>query len=1156
MNPLGHRPLRRLFARSLASIVAFALIALPTSTLSDIDADLFLFTTSVPPNVVIVLDNSGSMNHLVWHPAYDPTATYSCTEYDNDATYGVTTDERERFCDNNRTIYHDNDSVGYTLITGHYLNWLFSDESDAYVSELEDNSNGTRACRGPGSPTYAKYQRNRLSAAKQVVLDTICRVEATKAVRFGLAVFRAPNDTDDIDPNGGYLEVGIADNTPAHASDLEASIANSKADTSTPLGETLFQVYTYFMGRDDGEQGPGATGGTTFPKYRYSRSPSDAGGKYDEGGPPNVPDDPLDFSCQKNFVIIITDGEPTMDDFDQDPGSTAHGFDEIEDLVGDYDGDGETEIPGNSDEQGFYLDDIAKLMNEKDFRPDLDGNQTIDTYTIGFTTQGAANDLLEATAENGNGIFFTSNNAEELTESIVKAITDIIEKSQSFTAATVPSTRTASGGDFYTSFFLPTGKTAFWQGHLRAFGIDASGNIFDKDGNCPLVDLDAGECNSGGFVPGVEPFWDAGKQVPVAGSRSLYTTKLSGTVTNRVNFDNATLAYSDLTLSAFAAAPAPAPNPIYPSSAAQNAEGLSEEIISYVRGCEYTTGVSGANVAADVTCTNRGWRLGDIFHSAPVIVGRPNSAMGEAAYAAYAETHKTRRRTIYAGANDGFLHAFDAGTWNAAATPPAYTRGSGAEVFGFMPWEPRKQIKNLPIDDPTARHYYVDGSPQAADVWIHPAPTTNVKAASGNEYRTRIFAGLRQGGRTYFSLDVTDPSSAGFPQHVWDFPDETDPDDPSDATSILPYLGEAWSQPIITRVRVAIDGNNNGGYGFERWVMVITGGYHTNGDPNDFVNYDASAVEGRAILIVDVKSGELLAMKKFTTSGPASDPQRDMKFAIPSTPAVYDLDFDGFADIIMVGDLGGQVWKWVVKNIGEDRVNDSSSAGDYSQPNWALKKFFTAPVTSISGDAYYKSIYYPPGAAFHGKDLWYSFGTGERNNIRMEGIASKDENNRIYAIRDRDPHEASSPVLATLAEGDLTDLSSTESCTSIATPGYYFKLADGEKVVTNVEIFAGFVLTGTFTPENTGDPCTSKGVGNLYVFDVECGGGHYTDAGGNPTRAVYMGEGMPTDPQVSVGVDGKDNIVFVEKSGADLESLRAPDIPAGGKTLLYWREIY
>lgn len=1150
--------LRLLRARWLALAVACAAILLPDARLrADIDADLFLFTTSVPPNVAIVLDNSGSMNHLVWHPAFDPAQTPTCSYFSNTTEYGVSSNTKlNNICGNTRTIYHDTSSVSYTRVTGRYLNWLFSDAADPYISDIDDNNNGTRACSGPGSPTYAKYQRNRLSAAKQVVLDTICRVEATKAVRFGLASFREPRDLAGLDPNGGYLQVGIDDQTPAHASDLEASIANAKADTWTPLGEALFQVYTYFMGRNAGEQPAGATSGT-FPIYEYSRSPSGGGGKYDSGGPPNVPDCPLDFTCQKNFVIMITDGEPTMDDFRSDPTSTAVGFSNYGNLIGDFNPDGETEVPGTVDRQALYLDDVAKFMHETDFRPDLVGEQTLDVYTIGFTTQGAANTLLQKTADVGNGLFFNSNNAEELTAAIVAAITDIIEKSQSFTAATVPSTRTASGGDFYTSFFLPTSKTPFWQGHLRAFGIDAVGNLVDKNGNCPLADPTPGECNSGPFLPGVAPFWDAGEEVPLPGVRKLYTTRLTGSVTNRVPFDDATITDTDLGLLPFTAPPSPAPNPIYPGSNAVNVDGLTSEIVSYVRGCAWGTGVSGGDVTGNFPCSPRSWRLGDIFHSAPVVVAKPRAAVGEPSYAEFASTYSSRRRIIYFGANDGFLHAVDAGTWNAAATPPAYNRGTGAELFGIMPWEARNNIKNLPIDDPANRHYYVDGSPQAADVWMYPTSTTGAKSPTGNEWRTVLISGLRQGGRSFFALDITDPSAAGYPGYLWDFPSEADPDDPTDATSILPYLGESWSQPIITRVRVQIDGNDNGGQGFERWVMIVSGGYSPSGDPNDLANYDPAAIAGRSILIVDIQSGKLLAMKKFEPSAPTGDPRREMRYAMPSTPSVLDLDFDGFADVILVGDLGGQVFKWVIKAIGEDRVNDSSPLGDYSQPNWPFKKFFAAPVERVSGVDYFKSIYYPPGAAYQGKDLWYAFGTGERNNIKWEGIPpNADENNRMYAIRDLDPFEVQTPARPTLTEADLTDISTTQACTSIMTPGYYFKLADGEKIVTNVEIFAGYVLAGSFTPANTGDPCTSKGTGVLYVFDVECGGGYFTDPAGNPQRGEGMGEGMPTDPQVSVGVDGKDNIVFIEKSGADLESIQAPDVPAGAKTLLYWREIH
>ena len=1120
---------------------------------ADVDSDLFLFTTSVPPNVAIVLDNSGSMNEIVWHPAYDPTVDPSCNEWADWYQYGYSSTVTFSRCGNTRTLYHDPESYGSTRISGRYLNWLFSDESDLYVSELNDSANGFRLCSLEVPATFGKYHRNRMTAAKQVVLETICLIAATKDVRFGLGLFREGRNSSWNDPNGGYMSVGIDDLSAGQQEDIDDAVALAEAETWTPLGETLFQIYTYFMGRSSGQQPAPAQSGS-FPSYSYSTSASSGGGPYSSSGPPTVPDCPVEFSCQKNFVIIITDGEPTRDDFDTDPASTSAGFSNFGNLIGDFNSDGETET-GGSYESALYLDDIAKFMHEQDFRPDLTGDQLIDVYTIGFTTNGPANVLLEKTAEQGNGLFFTSNNAEELTVAIVASITDIIEKSQSFTAATVPSTRTASGGDFYTSFFLPSAKSPFWEGHLRAFGIDAAGNLFDQNGICPLVDPTPGECNSGPFAAGNLPYWDAGEEIPLPAERHLYTTRLSGSNPTRIAFETTTLNATDLDLLPFASPPDPTPNPIYPGSDAVNSDGLAEEIVSYARGCDFSTGVSGPNVAADSSCVARDWRLGDIFHSAPAVVGQPRAAMGEASYSNFAANFASRQRIIYFGANDGFLHAINAGTWDAAATPPAYTQGTGEEIFGFMPWESRKQIKNLPIDDASDRHYYVDGSPESADVWLYPSSTTGSKALNGSEWRTYLITGLRGGGRSFLALDVTDPTDPNFPQHAWDFPSESDPDDPAVPTSILPYLGESWSQPVITRIRVQIGADDNSGQGYERWVMIVGGGYSAASDPNEQADYDPLATAGRSIAIVDIKTGLPLAMKRFNASAAAGDPERDMMYAIPSTPTVLDLDFDGFADVILVGDLGGQVWKWVIKPVGDDRVHDSSAPGDYSQPNWSFEKFFEAPITNFGGLNYYKSIYFPLAAAYQGKILWYSFATGERSNIQFPGFSGADENNRMYALRDVDPLETSGVATPTLTESDLMDRSTIQGCTNVLGSGYFFSLVDGEKIVTNVEIFADLVLAGSFTPATGGDPCTSKGSGVLYVFELSCGGGYFSEPGGSPTRALAIGEGMPTDPQISVGADGKDNIVFVEKSGADLESIQAPDVPSGAKTLLYWREM-
>ena len=123
----------------------------------------------------------------------------------------------------------------------------------------------------------------------------------------------------------------------------------------------------------------------------------------------------LQYTCQKSFVIIITDGEPTRDDFDD---MDLERF--KDDLIGDYNSDNLLPEAGNEEpnnscptciETSYYLDDIAKFMQENDYQRDMDGVQTVDTYTIGFTTTIVSNHILEKTANVGNGLFYQSTNA-------------------------------------------------------------------------------------------------------------------------------------------------------------------------------------------------------------------------------------------------------------------------------------------------------------------------------------------------------------------------------------------------------------------------------------------------------------------------------------------------------------------------------------------------------------------------------------------------------------------------------------------------------------------------------------------------------------------------------------------------------------------------
>jgi hypothetical protein len=442
--------------------------------------------------------------------------------------------------------------------------------------------------------------------------------------------------------------------------------------------------------------------------------------------------------------------------------------------------------------------------------------------------------------------------------------------------------------------------------------------------------------------------------------------------------------------------------------------------------------------------------------------------------------YEGRKRVIYTGTNGGFLEAIDAGDWVPSATPvPKYDAGTGAEIFGFMPWQSRLTIKHLPIDAPTDRHHYVDGSAQAADVWRYDTATD--ASVDAHEYRTMLMGGLREGGSQYYALDITNPSGqvgpAGtpgpggvlpYPIYMWEFPPEDDPD------GDLAFLGEAWSKPVLTRVRVKVNADDNGGKGYERWVAIFAGGYADVSDPNaDAVTglssvYDATATVGRAIYVVDIKTGQVLAEKKFNIL--ATGDEKFMRAAMPSNPAVFDLNFDGFADVVYVGDMAGQVFKWVINRIGEDRVNDASSLR--TQPNWPFKRFFSADIEFIGGDLFYKNFFFPPAATYSDGKLWLAFGSGERRNLPFEGIADEDENNRFYVMSDLDPFERLATPLATLTEADLTDITGDEDGATFTNRGYMFKGADGEKFVTNVEIFAGNVIAASFVPrhEHRGRP--------------------------------------------------------------------------------------
>jgi type IV pilus assembly protein PilY1 len=315
--------------------------------------------------------------------------------------------------------------------------------------------------------------------------------------------------------------------------------------------------------------------------------------------------------------------------------------------------------------------------------------------------------------------------------------------------------------------------------------------------------------------------------------------------------------------------------------------------------------------------------------------------------------------------------------------------------------------------------------------------------------------------------------------------------------------------------------------------------------------------------VLDLETGKPLAWRKFDTAGDCANPgaaanntaERQMCFSVATTPAVYDTDGDGYSDVIYAGDLGGNVWKWVIK-----APLTLSAATTASQPatDWPFRKWFSAPVYTSGGNKYYKSFYFPPAGTRKNGKIWLAFGSGERNSLLYtSNAATTADNNRFYVVEETDLYEQLATPNALVTESNLTNLTSNNTCASLgSTRGYYIVGAEGEKWVTNVEVFVGYVIANSFKITTvSSDPCDISGTSYLWAFRVDCGQGLFTDGSGNATRTQNIGAGLPTDPRVTVGAAGDvTNRVIISKQGGDIINIGAPPgFPTSGS--FYWREL-
>lgn len=686
-------------------------------------------STNALPNIMLLMDTSGSMNAIIEDDGYTGPSTavdqwdyrdtnsgslsdwWAWTEIDLIAGYVSRGALRQGEC-----------SFGYFQFRKQSANESKCLAIPAAL-DSDNNSLGNSTLYSAGYLTYLlnTYANNtnlsgvipteyRMDVAKEVAKELIEQTSpaGSPKARFGLSRFNGST-------NNGALMLAACnqDTSNITGNNIISSIDSLSAFGATPLAEALYDVTRYFRGLS-----------STYGNFSNLLFPS-----------------PIQYRCQQNFAIVLTDGFPTLDNnfpnndsygvSSESSGKNLPDWDGLSPttLEGQYpnfpqysDGYDVNSTSGSAEGTTLYLDDIALFAQELDLKPngselDNDGKsyndpnflqQNLNTYTVGFSID---NQMLNDAAEYGTGEAFTANNREQLLAALTAAVDSIIARSGSAASAAASSGSVQEGTKVYQARF----NSSDWSGQLLAFE-------FDEDGNLDTSNTAVSE----------GALWDAGSNIPAWSERNIFSNNTSGGIRFR---------WGQFT-------------PLEKLDYFSN----NQSLLQYIRGRQ---GFDEFRARTSL--------LGDIVNSTPKFQGPPDSDYSESleseSYASFKTTYANRDPLVYVGANDGMLHAFDAET--------------GTERMAFIPSAVLPNLESL-SDTGYSHQYFVDGTPTIRDAFV------------GGEWRTILVGGLNLGGKSIYALDVTDPSqfseSNDNAQQLfkWEFTNEG--------------LGFTYSQPLIVKL--------------------------------------------------------------------------------------------------------------------------------------------------------------------------------------------------------------------------------------------------------------------------------------------------------------------------------------------------------------------
>lgn len=797
---------------------------------------------------------------------------------------------------------------------------------------------------------------------------------------------------------------------------------------------------------------------------------------------------PIAYACQQNFLMLVTDGLPT--------GKTNGALYSAAERTNTCDWSTVT----NSCTTGAFGVAAADAINavtalrttpnaisstNKDGSGSVTGNYDVQTYVVALAStlgDNAGNmSVMNAMAYAGGGLpaALLATDTLSFQNAMTKITDDVTAKIGSSAAVSVANAHvTSTDNASYTTKY----NSGTWTGYLDAYSMDLATGL-----------------------PTTTSLWAAGPardqlDLRTSASRMIATSTDVAGATGGIQFQPTT-ATTATKLSAAQQTLLNTPS---------GADGAA--VLAYLRGDRSGETAGVYRVRAHL--------LGDTVNAEPVVVVAPGANYADAGYKGLASTFKevnaNRTRMIYQGANDGMLHAFNAAT--------------GAEAWAYIPNLVISSLNNLSRKTGFIHKYTVDGTPISGDVDFK---NTKGATGSGTDWRTILVGGLGKGGRGYYALDVTNPDAANEAavagKVLWEFPDSITNTAQRNAAKL--NAGYSFGKPIIVKTRA------------EGWVVLVTAGY------NNGINTGDSGGDGLGhLFVVNPRTGDLI--KDISTAGcnvaPASTP-----CGLAQISAYVDnTNVDNTTDFVYGGDLMGNVWRFDLS---------AASSASWSASRFAVLKDTsgaTQPITTTPllanitvGGTATRFVYVGTGQYLGDSDVPASPSPNSHAT----------QTQTMYGLVDDTASTLPDPLRGSLQAQTLTTAGTTRTITSntvdfVTKKGWYVDLPDtGERVNTDPALALGVLGFTTNIPSTT--TCVPGGSSWEYFLNYKTGSLATGALVAGTSLATPLGNALASRIALIQLPSGK-VISLVRMSDATTITTQVP-APSSGSTTsrILWREI-